>query len=126
MNESLFAAVIGSVLLIVSGAMGFILTKVFAMDGRMIRLETTFELWGHKAAGVLHSPHTPVLDALLEKYVSRTYELSNDEWRELNRMCEQIEKDISAPKEERALAAIVSATCHHKLLLPLPKVSLHN
>lgn len=125
-NEAIISSIIGSGLLIACGAIGYILSKIFGMDGRLIRIETMLELWGHKSAMVLRSPHSPELDGMLDKYVNRDYELTKDEWLRLNCMCEEIESNVSLPKQERALAALISATCHHKLSLPPIQVRKHD
>lgn len=104
---------------------GGVITSAFSIFQRLTKMETTLDLIGMKAANVLHSPHTPELDRLLEKYVSREYELTLDEWKELNDRCEAIENDTSNPKDQRALAAIVSALCHHKMRQAPPKFKSH-
>lgn len=87
---------------------------------RVTRVEAVLALFGEKAAKILHSPHTPELDSLLEKYISRNYELSFEEWQRLLLFCETIENDKSGGTEERALAAWLSAISHHKLRMPPP------
>lgn len=95
--------------------LGAMVTAYIGVVQRLTRLETTIALIGVKAARVLHSPHTPQLDRLLEKYIDRNYELTSEEWQELLGRCQAIEDDLSNPKDQRALAAIVSAVCSHKL-----------
>lgn len=95
--------------------LGAMVTAYIGVVQRLTRLETTIALMGVKAARILHSPHTPDLDRLLEKYVDRDYELTYEEWTELLARCEAIENDLSNPKDQRALAAIVIAVCSHKL-----------
>lgn len=95
------------------------------VDTRMTKLETIFSLMGDKAATILHSPHTPALDRLLEKYLDRNYELTPDEWKELVKICDEIEADTNKPKDQRALAAIVSAVCNHKLMQLPPQFKKH-
>lgn len=88
---------------------------------RVIRLETMLELMGRKAARSLHSPHDPYgIDAMLDKYLDRNYELNFDEWRQLLARCEEIESRTDITKDERWLAGMVGAICMHKLMLPPP------
>lgn len=97
-----------------------------SLSSRLVRIETIIEIMGIKAANVLHSPHTPELDGLLEKYVDRHYELSNEQWTRLLELCDEIEQDTTNPKDQRALAAIVSAVCCHKLKKLPPKFNNHS
>jgi hypothetical protein len=90
---------------------------------RITRLETFFEVFGRKAAQILHSPHTPELDNYLEKYIANT--MSDGDWIELMKLCDALEICLLKPKEERVLAAIISIHCRKKLGLPLPGMHKH-
>lgn len=92
---------------------------------RLIKVETILALIGEKAAKILHSPHTPELDALLEKYYDRHYELSFQEWARLKEMCIDIENNHDEPKEGRVLAAIIATFCDHKLAIDSGKPNKH-
>lgn len=114
------------------GAYGFIfamsvagVTFGMAIVQRISRLEAVMALFGEKAAKILHSPHTPELDALLEKFCDRHYTMSHDEWEKLLSMTLEMEVDTSLPKQERALAAWVNAAASEKLCLPPPKPHKH-
>lgn len=85
--------------------------QVLGVDKRLLRVETLFEMWGEKAAKFLHSPHTPKLDALLEKYYDKHYNLTPEEWTELYDMCREIEENTELPREERSLAGFISMMC---------------
>ena len=86
---------------------------------RIKAVEVLISMLSVKAANILHSPHTPELDALLEKYYrtynERHFELSHAEWKELLKLCQDIEDDSSEPKGTRLLAAIVGSVALHKL-----------
>ena len=102
-SDAIISAIIGSGLLILSSAVGVILKKMSTMDGRLIRIETTFDLMGHKMMGAFHSPHSPEIDAYLEKWQAKV--ITESEIQALKTLCEQIEADPSKPREERAMAA---------------------
>jgi hypothetical protein len=95
---------------------GFII--LFNLVQRVARIEALVEAFGVNAAKVLHSPHTPELDKLLEKYIDRNYELSVEEWEQLHAMCDRIVHDTKLPKQERMLAGFVAALAKHKLMRP--------
>jgi|SRR5580704_7591348 hypothetical protein len=87
---------------------------------RITRVETIISMWNTKSAEILHSPHTPELDALLEKFVKsykeKHYDLTMEEWQGLQKMTCALENDQTLAKGERMLAAMVNATCEHKLM----------
>ena len=78
-------------------------------------LTRTMDLIGINSAKSMHSPHTPDLDALLEKYIDRGYELNQSEWTELLNECERRMEDKNESQGYRINAAILAAICHHKL-----------
>lgn len=100
---------------------GFVIAGHISFSVRLAKLETMWSMVSKQAAEILHSPHTPELDALLEKlvktYENRHYELTLDEWEELQRLSQQIKEDELEPKGTRLLAAMVYAQCCHKLQL---------
>lgn len=104
---------------------GVVVLGYIKLTTRITRLETIMEILGDKAAKILHSPHTPDLDRLLEKYCDKYYLLTVAEWQELLTRCDEIENNLANPKDQRALAAIVGAMCHHKLMHPPPKPRKH-
>lgn len=73
------------------------------------------------AAKILHSPHTPELDKLLEKYYDFHYELSWAEWQSLEKICGAMVDNESEPKQQRLIAAFLRAVCQHKLHEPPDK-----
>lgn len=102
----------------VRGYTGLLESQGF-LASRVTRLEAVMALFGEKAAKILHSPNDHHgIDRLLDKYLDRNYELNSVEWRELLDACEAIENDCSKSKDERTLAAWISAVASHKLLLP--------
>jgi hypothetical protein len=89
-----------------------------AMLARVVRLETTISMFNEKAAAILHSPHTPELDALLEKLAmsyKQNLDMPESDWLELLLRTEEIENDLTLPKGERFLAAMTATTCRLRL-----------
>lgn len=88
---------------------------------RLVKLEVLWSMMNKQAAEILHSPHTPELDLLLEKlvktYNDRNYELTCKEWEQLQEMTQKLKEDENEPKGSRLLAAMVYAQCCHKLQL---------
>lgn len=94
--------------------------KTESHSDRIIRLETFAEIQGRDLARRLHSPHSPVLDRLLEKYYDRHYELSTKEWQELLEECQKAIKDNEGD-EKADFAEFLVGVCHHKLMHDPPK-----
>ena len=117
----IFGVIISGLSMIIGAGVGW----AFTTSNRITRVETLVSTFSRKAGEILHSPHTPELDALLEKYVKsyqdRHYELTYAEWEDLKRQCDALENDQTLAKGERLLAAMVSSVCEHKLLLPKAK-----
>ena len=111
---------------VIGGLSGVFLLAIIAaikshsdLSTRVTKLEAVMALFGQKAAKILHSPHDPYgIDYLLDKYLDRHYELTIMEWEALWHQCELIEEDKSKPKDERTLAAWLSAVAQHKLFKP--------
>lgn len=107
-----------------AGTAAFIklLTNYSDLRERIVKMEVTLELIGRKSAKMLHSPHDPWgLDPMLDKYLSRHYEMSFEDWKELLGRCEVIAADEKIPKEERFIAAQLAAVCWHKLDMKPPQ-----
>lgn len=103
----------GLVALACTGA-GFVLS----ISIRMTRIEAVFELMGQRAAKALHRDDDKYhMDALLDKYLDRHYELTLDEWRHLLERCTAVEKDMTASDKEHIFAAWLGSICEHKLLM---------
>ena len=91
------------------------------INERVVKIEAVFDLLGKKAAKILHSDDDPHgIDALLDKYLDRYYELTPVEWGALLAKCGDIENDKALSKGERILASWLAAVAHHKLKLPPP------
>lgn len=94
------------------GAIGFgfvlDLKNARALGEMKIQFHTLVALLGDKFAKILHSPHTPELDALLEK-VNPYSKMSPEDTSNLIRMLRDIENNVGGvrPKEERTLAAVL-------------------
>jgi len=110
----IFGAFITVLTLVLAGLGGL----GFSLAQRVTRLEAVLSLYSDKAAAILHSPHTPEMDALLEKfreeYIARQQELSLKDWERLAALTDEIWRDTSIPKGERNLAAWLNAICDHK------------
>ncbi|MDE2105072.1 MAG: hypothetical protein KGL39_47980 [Patescibacteria group bacterium] len=89
-------------------------------EKRISRLETLVDIWTEKAAKILHSPHTPELDAVLDKLLTATME--HADWKKLADLCGEIENDSERPKEERALAAALAIVAVERFHLPMPPI----
>src|ERR1700722_13617481 len=95
---------------IIGGLMAGLFAMFFAVLGasitiyaslvqRITKIETTLDLIGISAAKLLHSPHTPELDELLEKYVSQTYDLTMPEWKRLVVLAKRAEDDSTESRD---------------------------
>lgn len=125
MNQTIILWLFGAYQSILTLALASGIGWLILIVQRLTKVETILALIADKAAAILHSPHTPELDALLEKYCDRTYTMTELEWEKLRRMCGEIEDNLSLPKEERALAAFVGAAAEHELELPVSKPKKH-
>jgi hypothetical protein len=67
--------------------------------------DTLIKLLGSKAAFLLHSPHTPELDLLIDKF--RDDNINPTERQKLSGMLTDIERNQTLPKTERLLASLV-------------------
>lgn len=97
------------------------------MGERITKLESfkeTFEIFGKKAIELMHSPHTPELDAIIEKY--QRNQMADADWRRMLELCEQAERDLANPRFERALAAFAVIHCRKRLNMPLDPYHSHS
>ena len=112
--------------LLIFGAVGACIaagtTVAFLISNRVTALEVALKFWtqememfSKKAMAMLHSPHTPELDRLIEK--DQANNLDEADWKRLLEMATEEEKNLSNPKFERALAAFVSIECRKRLKL---------
>ena len=95
-----------------AGAFGAIVALAGWMSSMKVSLakqETTLNvlinMLGKRAAGILHSPHTPELDVLIEKFRG-----DNITGVEMQEFCDRlliIEADVTLTKGERLLATLV-------------------
>ena len=130
MNEleiALFVIIIGATgTCIVAGT-----TVAFLISNRVTALETEFKFWSavmeritKTAIQVMHSPHTPELDSLIEKYQKGG--MSDNDWRSMLRLVEGEERNLNNPRFERALASFVAIHCRKRLGLPLDEFHKHS
>jgi len=97
---------------------GTFIKIVWTHGDRILKIETFLSLVGQKFASILHSPHTPELDALLEIYIARDHEMNREQWKRLMELCEHTVNDPLADKEKVVMAGFLYALCEHKLSLP--------
>lgn len=107
-SQEVLAALIGVLAL----ALGWMFTWVKSISDNVIRIQTTIDIMGINAARTLHSPHTPKLDVLLDKYIDRNYELTAQEWNELLEDCNAIVENKQESHGYRLSAAWLAAICH--------------
>lgn len=115
----LLVAIIGAISAIVTA---YVKTKGIAVsvkttNERITVLETKMELFWDllkkNIAKVLHSPHTPELDALLDKLVNKKKAMAQEEMHELKKY---LEDALIVSKKEDALAiAILLTTVEYQL-----------
>lgn len=117
MNQEMLLWLLGQTL--VYGSIG--IGAYIKLIQRVTKVETFISLLGTKAARALHSPDNHLgLDGILDEYLKHGYEMSTDSWVELHESCEIILKDKNVKQSERALAAMLSAVCEHKLIILRP------
>lgn len=102
------------------GAYAGIVGGAFLIIQRVQRVETSMEfmleLNGIKASRHQHSPDNHHgLDPLIDLYLQREYELTNEQWQEWFDKEEKIIRDESKSFDERENALRVAALCNHKL-----------
>jgi hypothetical protein len=79
----------------------------------------TLKVFSKEAAKILHSPHTPELDSLLEGYIDHNGELTLSEWIKMQELCQNIVDESNEDKERRTLAAFWVAMSQHKQRKPM-------
>lgn len=124
MTQEAIFFLIGQFIVIAGGAITAyfnLLGKVGEVRERIIAIEVRDEMQSRKNAKILHSPHNPYgMDPLIDKYLDRCYEMTNDEWQEWLHRCEMVISNSTAPKEDRLIAAQLMCVCWHKLMMPPP------
>lgn len=119
MEKEIFMWVLGGLQAILVAFCVFVLRSCFDNSRRLTIIETMLKLMNKQAAEILHSPHTPELDILLEKlvitYEDRHFELSVPEWEKMLTICQGIKEDLTEAKGTRLLAGMVYLQCVHKL-----------
>lgn len=108
MSESLLIWIFGAVFgcIVAGGAFQF------SLANRILRIEIILRSINKRAAEILHSPHTPELDVLLER-VAEHGSVPVEKKDEFMEMLEEIEKSLSNTKSERLLAALLSCITPH-------------
>jgi hypothetical protein len=126
MNETVFLWILGGYAAAIAWLVLSNMQSHTEINTRLVKVEVVLTMFGEKAAKILHSPHTPELDSLLEHYWDNHYDLSNGEWVRLREICEEVENDPIQPGDKRALAAFVACLAYHKLRMHAPKPTRHD
>ena len=104
-------------------------TKINAIPAnigeRVAGIESVITLILNKAVRLMHSPHTPEIDALVEKFQYREGDMTSGDWMRLLQLCSEIEKNTKNPKTERAIAMCVVVGCRKRLGLPMGDFHKH-
>lgn len=118
MNDHTIMWILGEAIFLSVGGVAAYVAIIQRVTRLEVRLEAFIDGVGKKSARGLHSPDDHLnLDVLLDKYLSRHYELTPGEWKELHDRCEVIiEGTNGATGNERSLAALLAAVCEHKLM----------
>ncbi len=108
MDSDVLKWALGTLLAIVGTAAPFF-ARMRGVETRVAQLETKVDLFwksvADRAASLLHSPHTPVLDRLLERY--QRQEISTDELQRLIVMLRDIEVDATIDSGLRFAASVM-------------------
>lgn len=87
---------------------------------RVTKLEAIVSLLGDKAAKILHSPHTPELDALIEKHILD--KLDNKDLDRFLQMLHDVENDLEEPKAARLAAVLARISVCRQYGRPIPEI----
>lgn len=116
--ENILTIIVQSILLIgvLISAYIRLTEKINKVSERIIRMEVVWDVFGEKAAKILHREDDAYgIDKLLEKYIDKNYDLSMPDWNELHDAMESVANNQKIPKSERTLAAFLSALSVHKM-----------
>lgn len=111
MGETAILWLFGIVISVLTMGGGGMLKFCFSINTRMTAMETYIKSSIKGAAEVLHNDDTPRLDALLEKlvesYHDHHYDLSDQEWKDLETLSRQLKEDVTREPGKRLSANIV-------------------
>ena len=91
-----------------------------AFSQRVARMEVVIELLSDKAARILHSPHTPELDAFIERLQKDT--LQSADVPEFIEALLKVENDKAEPKGNRLAAVLTHIKVCRRFNLPIPSI----
>lgn len=95
---------------------GSVLRILLAQVKTQVAVDLFIDGLGEKLAKALHNDDDNlVIDALLDKYLDRHYELSYEEWLALKNRCNAILENKEVSKLERSLAGMLAGVCEHKI-----------
>lgn len=89
---------------------------------RVTKLEAIVSLLGEKAAKILHSPHTPELDALIEKHIED--KLEDGEIDRFLQMLLDVENDPNEVKAARLAAVLARISVCRRYRRPIPDIPM--
>lgn len=112
MNEQLLTIILATITVIVIPYLVWLTTAIYGLRGDISTIKTIMVLTSDEAAKILHSPHTPDLDKLLEKLYAGT--LTLEEGKELEVMCCQVKDNHANTKAERWLAVKILSTVSNR------------
>lgn len=106
--------------LVLVSFLGGAIIWAMAFSQRVVRMEVVIELLSDKAARILHSPHTPELDAFIERLQKDTLQRAdvNDFVEALLR----VENDAAEPKGNRLAAVLTHIKVCRRFNLPIPSI----
>jgi hypothetical protein len=115
-------AIMGAWIATLSGA---VLKILLAQVKTQVAVDLFIDGLGEKLAKALHNDDDNlVIDALLDKYLDRHYELSYEEWIALKNRCNAILENKEVSKLERSLAGMLAGVCEHKITAKYGKLTL--
>jgi len=122
MNQELqlwIFGIVGAWLIMLSAAL---LKVIIEQVKTKVAVDLFIDTLGEKIAKALHADDDHHhLDALLDKYLKRDYELSYEEWFELKNRCNHILETKGCTDIDRSLSGMLAAVCEHKLIVKYGK-----
>ena len=92
---------------------------------RLATLEASWAIVSSKMIKLMHSPHTPEIDALVEKFQRDEKSMTSTDWMNLLQLSSLVEKDVQAQKAARAIACFCVVECRKRLSLPMEPFHTH-
>jgi hypothetical protein len=106
------------------GSYGGSIAAYVSIAQRLRALEVSLDFMGKSQARVLRSPHTPELDAYIDKHVAGT--LTREDAIKYVELCDEVEQDKSNSKQERACAGGLAVSIRREFRLPMVPIRHHD